>query len=913
MSTPRLEEIILSGRSVRTPFYFNGRLLSAEDLGAEHDAALARERSLARSIGAGVVHGLTVRADGAAANGAAIVTVTPGLALNRCGQAVELCDEVSLTLERPASPATGTASRRVFGPCGPAGAGSAPPLTGAYLLTVEPVAKKEGRAPVSGLGNTIAPCNASSLAEGVQFRLVPLQGHGVSIGPRLRNELAWYCLGRPAPGTSAFHPEPRGSASPWIPPLDDASGATRLATSEVPLALLFWSNAATLAFVDLWAVRRFPVPPDDISGLGSLIGSARSTALESAVLQFDAHFRSILAESGPHTGLVASSRFRYLPPVGFLPVGGGAPSPATFLGPHFNGQLVPLDPGSLRAVLQRGLQREPWPVMSAADAAANPGSVVPVTVHSLTTHPSSLLFVRTGRGETTAAEVHFDNRHCQLPDADTVQEALDALCDLQRSCCTLVVRPGPGWETVFNRIAPGQDAEICFQTGDYPLNATVTVQGRGHLRLVGAGPGTRIAVQGSESALVFRDCASLQVETLRATADTTGSQGTAQELRGVLTFLNCPQVDLDHVHVTCAAGPSRSATAITIRNTAFNGTTAARSTARVEHCTLDVGHEQTGLLLVNVGRTQVEDNVIRVGAGIATAQALVDPEFRGRIRRHFFDSMVAGTLPEGMRRETNATVTFNDAQVHFLTEPSLTSTANRNDNAWQTVIRILNPTGMTSAPILARHLLRLGDEFIRTGTFGTTSSTALPAALVSLRASLVNTILPALSQGIAVGGRLAGEVRIRNNTILGAQQGIHVGLSHRENARGTPDSSGLVLVEGNTLQVRLPNSATRERHGIFIGNCRNLEVSSNQLEALRGSRMGAYRLEGIRIFGHLDRRAILRANALTGFTIGIRFNPHNRFTGGRQWIVADTLAVGASPVVQFPTGLTGLRLENNSA
>jgi hypothetical protein len=77
--------------------------------------------------------------------------------------------------------------------------------------------------------------------------------------------------------------------------------------------------------------------------------------------------------------------------------------------------------------------------------------------------------------------------------------------------------------------------------------------------------------------------------------------------------------------------------------------------------------------------------------------------------------------------------------------------------------------------------------------------------------------------------------------------------------------------------------------------------------------MGAYRLEGIRIFGHLDRRAILRANALTGFTIGIRFNPHNRFTGGRQWIAADTLAVGANPVVQFPTGLTGLRLENNSA
>ena len=45
------------------------------------------------------------------------------------------------------------------------------------------------------------------------------------------------------------------------------------------------------------------------------------------------------------------------------------------------------------------------------------------------------------------------------------------------------------------------------------------------------------------------------------------------------------------------------------------------------------------------------------------------------------------------------------------------------------------------------------------------------------------------SQGIVVGGRNAPDVRIKNNTIEGAVQGIHVGVSHHESSSGVADQA----------------------------------------------------------------------------------------------------------------------------
>ncbi len=912
MPNHTLDEVILGAASARSPYYFNGRLLTAEDLWAEHDAGLARERSLGRIDGSGVALGLDVSLSSSATASPIVVRITRGLALNRCGQVIELCEDITLALERPSAvPRTTAPTSRDFSRCAPANPSAVPSREGVYVLTVAPSSRKEGRAPVSGLGNGVAACNSGRLALGVQFRLAELSGHGFPPGSRLRNQLAWLCLGLPAEHAAQLAHLPSGATPPPSDPLRAPTGFLRLADAEVPIALLHWATPTRLEFIDLWAVRRRPVPPDPESGLGFLLGEVRNREVEAAILQFDAHLRAILAEPGSHASLNASQRFAHLPPVGILPVGANRPSGPAFLGPHATGDTVPLPNGSVRAVLRAALAREPWRVFSTAEAAsASSGAVTPVHLYQVPSFPNHVLFARSARNESIAADVHYDNRVSALPEVETVQQAIDALSLRQGNCCTFVVSPGPGWEEVFQRIAPNQNAEICFQAGTYSVPGRVLVANKGHLRLLGVGPGSRLVATASESVLFFQNCLSVTLEHLHAEASPASASGVQiTGLNGILTFVNCLGVDVTRLSLRSAPGTSRTATCITVRHASSSADAATRTSVRVVACHFEVGHEQVGMLLTNCHRTHVEDNTLRVHGSITAATAVGDAELRGRLRRHFIDNAVAGNAPTSMLRETNVTVSFNGHDVRFQTLPQLAAPAG-GANVWQALIQSLNPQGMTSPTILLRHLLRIADRFILSGNFG--GSAAPAAAFTTFRTSLLGQLLPSMSQGIVVGGQRAADVRILNNSIRGAQQGIHIGVSHREVARGTPDSAGTISVQGNTVHVVIPVTATRERHGIFVGNAASLLVENNHLEIQRATRMATYRVEGIRVFGHVGRRVILRANHLAGFTVGIRFEPRTRFTGALQWVIDDTLATGALFTTQIPTGLTLMRRENNS-
>src|SRR2546427_871826 len=90
--------------------FFNGRLLSAEDLKTETHANRAERRRLGLAIGDGVVNGLSVRpAQGNSAD-SPVVTVTAGLAVDSKGDTVRLPVEVDVSLlpSKPAAPGTTT-------------------------------------------------------------------------------------------------------------------------------------------------------------------------------------------------------------------------------------------------------------------------------------------------------------------------------------------------------------------------------------------------------------------------------------------------------------------------------------------------------------------------------------------------------------------------------------------------------------------------------------------------------------------------------------------------------------------------------------------------------------------------------------------------------------------------------------
>src|SRR6185369_7493917 len=96
---------ILEG-CIRSTNFFNGRLLSGEDMSAEQAAISERFCRLGQAVGAGVAYGLQVEVKKAAAGEARdektspVLTIKPGLAVNRCGQAVKLANPVDVALVR---------------------------------------------------------------------------------------------------------------------------------------------------------------------------------------------------------------------------------------------------------------------------------------------------------------------------------------------------------------------------------------------------------------------------------------------------------------------------------------------------------------------------------------------------------------------------------------------------------------------------------------------------------------------------------------------------------------------------------------------------------------------------------------------------------------------------------------------
>ncbi len=240
---------------IRWTNFFNGRLLSGEDLSREQDAQRLSRRALGRALGSGIATGLEVTTSLDNTASTPRIHVSAGLALNRRGQTLELGQDIELSLTQTTNP---TALSGVgFANCTPPQSGLYVAAAGAYLLLLSPASTREGRAPTSGLGNQISGCNSRSVVEGVQFRLVPitLTSDDLADSNRLRNNLAHQCFGTGTSGFLGLALDPFGSVPDQYGLIDDLR-AGFLTDCDVPLALLVWTADDGVRFVDMWSVRR---------------------------------------------------------------------------------------------------------------------------------------------------------------------------------------------------------------------------------------------------------------------------------------------------------------------------------------------------------------------------------------------------------------------------------------------------------------------------------------------------------------------------------------------------------------------------------------------------------------------------------------------------------------------------------
>ena len=309
-----LQQPVVDG-GIRSVNFFNGRMLTARDLTREQAANREVDRRLGRAVGEGIAYGFEVSKSPESTNESPVVSVEPGLAVNRQGQTLWLQDKTDVALVRKAS---ASAAGTIFGECLPLQSGTYVAGAGVYLLTVAPAETREGRAVTSALNTGGAPCNTDSLVSAVQFRLIqidpPITAAELQDQDHLQNLIAYKCFGvddRQSFVRDLFGPVVKKYG------LLDSLRPNQLTDCDVPLGVLYWTLADGIKFVDMWSVRRrIAASGADTSWL-PLASERRQSEAEAVFLQFEDHLNALRTTRANPDQVRAVEEFRYLPPVGF--------------------------------------------------------------------------------------------------------------------------------------------------------------------------------------------------------------------------------------------------------------------------------------------------------------------------------------------------------------------------------------------------------------------------------------------------------------------------------------------------------------------------------------------------------------------------------------------------------------------
>lgn len=293
---------------VRWPNYVNGRLLTADDLSAEHLAAMTRQRWLGSAIGSGIVNGLEVTGS----PGSQALLVSPGTGVCPGGTAVHLdaATTLHLTQTLPAAAVTG----ELFAECGTAGSSTTTPNAGTYLLVTSPTSTFDGNVAVQGSVTAAlpTPCASRWEVDGLLFAAIRLDGFTTATSPdNRRNLCAHWCF-----GSSRLRALAMSMFTDPVPhsPLDALADLT---PCDLPLAVFDWDGQG-LTFVDLWSARRRTSRPSVTTVLGDVLDDRRAAEGEARFLQFQTQLAAVLATPAG-TAVTAAATFPMLPPAGLVP------------------------------------------------------------------------------------------------------------------------------------------------------------------------------------------------------------------------------------------------------------------------------------------------------------------------------------------------------------------------------------------------------------------------------------------------------------------------------------------------------------------------------------------------------------------------------------------------------------------
>jgi hypothetical protein len=357
MTTQAIDQPFVASTALRSVNFFNGRLLTGEDLSREQATQETRRRRLGEAAGEGIAYGFEVEEQPAlSTKSLPVVTVSAGLAVTRSGIALQLDADLDVAIYRDATSApAGAEPGNLFADCQPFAPGTYTAGAGVYLLTVGPDQEPEGRAPVNGLGNEDALCNIALEAEALAFRLIRLAIEPALLAPAeqdlLRNRVAYRCFGTDA--LAGVVADPFGAPATSYGLLDTLRTQT-LTDDEVPLAVIGWTIDDGIEFVDLWSVRRRLTRRAAEGDWLSLVSDRRRAEGEAMFLQFQQQISELADQPSPELA-VATDWFERLPPIGLLPIADGRPG---FDVPRFFGGLTTRGPAFVEGAKLDALVRD---------------------------------------------------------------------------------------------------------------------------------------------------------------------------------------------------------------------------------------------------------------------------------------------------------------------------------------------------------------------------------------------------------------------------------------------------------------------------------------------------------------------------------------------------------------------------
>ncbi|MBO9621251.1 MAG: hypothetical protein J7500_00930 [Sphingomonas sp.] len=467
--------------------------------------------------------------------------------------------------------------------------------------------------------------------------------------------------------------------------------------------------------------------------------------------------------------------------------------------------------------------------------------------------------------DITAELVRFDDSRSGLGAAN-VQQAIDALAQREGDCCTWHAAPGTDLQALVDSIPPRANGTLCLATGNYELTAPLRIAGKGHVRVIGVGPGSKLWRRNGAQTLLVENCLSIELADLVVAAEAPGVPEKLGRTGGA--------VDVS------GSGPVRVLRATLIaRGRRWKQSAALRvacSTARgggdvtIEDCDIVAGDLAGGIIVIDPDCLRIENNRIRPrneAIALTLDRWAQDLHMAAAVGRLAVSYASAGPREPRPATRVDARL-FKVVDLDLFNTPFFATTLFSDNSELRRRLLLELPTGqardfsMRLRQLASRILVHGGTPRLGGGAY---------AGFQRFYNTIRTLVAPAIDSAIVVGGTHARDVTIAGNRIEGALRGIRVAVNAGVQQQRLP--LGTLRIERNLIRLRVaPTDVVR--FGIYVGNAERCWIVDNDIAGetadpdfadpratqLRAQHFDALHAEGVRVVGTLGPLLHIRGN-----------------------------------------------------